>query len=110
MFKTYLTISNSNFCFTELPKMARCISVQKLFGHDIESIESQFENGVADDRALIKWKIMKAEILLHKGMPQGVYRLERDGIWTVGNIRNGRVHGSCWVVLPTHVSFTLTKQ
>jgi hypothetical protein len=84
--------------------MARCISVLRLFNEDIESIESEFDNGIPEDRALIQWKMMKGEVLLNKGMPQGSYRVERDGIWTVGTIRDARVRGPCWIVLPTHVS------
>jgi hypothetical protein len=43
------------------------------------------------------------EVLLNKGKPQGNYRVEREGIWSVGTLRDSLVLGACWTVLKDHV-------
>jgi hypothetical protein len=42
-------------------------------------------------------------MVLIKGKPQGNYRVEREGIWSVGTIQDSLVLGACWTVLKDHV-------
>ncbi len=83
--------------------MSRCIKVLDLFGEKIESIESTFYDGVPETRALIRWHVMTGEVLLRKGMPSGFYRVERDGVWSVGALKESRIDGHCWIVVKDHV-------
>ncbi len=83
--------------------MSRCIKVLDLFGEKIEAIESIFLDGVPETRALIRWGVMTGEVLLRKGMPTGFYRLERDGVWSVGALQESRINGHCWIIAKDHV-------
>ena len=89
------------------PPMQRCIKVIDLFGAKIVSIESDFVEGFADKRATLTFEKMRAEVQLKDGMPQGIYRVERDGIYGFGHLRSAVVKGACWIVLPDHVSWSL---
>jgi len=58
----------------------------------------------SDLEATIKFKKMMAAVQLKDGMPQGVYRVEREGVFGFGHLKSAAVKGPCWVVLPDHVS------
>ena len=58
----------------------------------------QFANEEGDDTT-------KAEILIHDGVPRGLYRLETRGWWALGTFLTGLVtSGSLWIIYPTYVS------
>ena len=84
--------------------MPQCIKVIDLFGEKIKSIESNFVDGVADGKAQVNLATLVAEVQLKRGMPQGVYRVERDGVVALGLFRETRVRGPCWMIWPTRVS------
>ena len=84
--------------------MQRCIRVINLFGEKIKSVSSTFDDGIAVDRADLKFEKMVAEVQLREGMPQGVYRVKREGLVALGRFSETRVEGPCWIAFPTHVS------
>ena len=84
--------------------MQRCIKVINLFGEKIKSVVSTFEDGIPNTTAKLKFEKMEADVQLRDGMPQGIYKVKREGIVAMGRFSEAKVAGPCWIAFPTHVS------
>ena len=72
------------------------VSIILFFHFQKAFVELATENGEDDG--------MKAELLIHDGVPRGLYRVETRGWWALGTFLDGLVTaGPLWIIYPTYV-------
>jgi hypothetical protein len=97
------------------PEQNFCIQVKSLFGLQIASIESDFVDGLANQKTFIELKngvkneatSMKAEVVVSFGRPHGLFRVEADIWWSLGTLVQGQLNGPCWIVYSNFVSLLM---
>jgi hypothetical protein len=96
--KSFITFShlNTNVFSSIVSKIGGALIVPKQMFKNFQKAFVELANEEGED--------MKAELLIHDGVPRGLYRAETRDWWALGTFLDGLVTtGQLWIIYPTYV-------